>query len=52
MLERVNFCWESISEICAAELPNHLTAEQGALNISSAVVDGVLTIRKNNARAC
>jgi len=44
MLERVNFCWGSLSETFASE--------QGALNISSAVVDGVLTIRKNNARAC
>jgi len=38
MVERFNFCWESISET--------FVAQQGSINISSAVVNGVLTIRK------
>jgi len=45
MSECFSFCWESISEACAAELAQHLTAEQGALNNSNAVVNGVLMIR-------
>jgi len=45
MLERVNFCWGSLSEACTAELSQHLTAEQDALNNSNTGVDDVLTIR-------
>jgi len=46
MLERVNFCWGSLSEACTAELPQHLTAEQGALNRSNTSVNCELRIRK------
>ncbi|MFT7053297.1 MAG: hypothetical protein ACJAU1_000850 [Psychromonas sp.] len=37
-----------MSEVFTAELSQHLTAKQGALNNSRVVVNGVLTLRKNN----